>query len=236
MIEFFHDDDLWADFPELVPVALHVRGVEPTVVDADAATALIQGLHARARERLATAPESELPEIKAWRRGFGRMGLKPTQYRCAAESLLRRFRKEDSLPSLHPLVDVCNAVSMAYAVPIAVLDAARVASPLKVTYACGTEQYEDLAGALEQPVTHEVVFVDAAGHAHARRWCHRQSGRSAVRDTTREVLIVAEGLHPGASTDLPRLAAELASAIPTLWNAEVAVAPLTRQNPVFRVA
>ena len=50
------------------------------------------------------------------------MGLKPTQYRCASESLLRRFRKEGSLPRLHPLVDLCNAVSMAYAIPVAVLD------------------------------------------------------------------------------------------------------------------
>ncbi|HEY3906880.1 MAG TPA: hypothetical protein VGM14_23450 [Streptosporangiaceae bacterium] len=32
-------------------------------------------------------------------------GLKPTQYRCASESLLRRFRKEGSLPNLHPAAE-----------------------------------------------------------------------------------------------------------------------------------
>jgi DNA/RNA-binding domain of Phe-tRNA-synthetase-like protein len=37
------------------------------------------------------------------------MGLKPTQYRCAPEALLRRLRKEGTLPPLHPLVDLCNA-------------------------------------------------------------------------------------------------------------------------------
>ena len=62
------------------------------------------------------------------------MGLKPTQYRCAAESLLRRFRKEGSLPRLHPLVDLCNAVSLAFAVPVAVLDAGRIAGRSR----CGT--------------------------------------------------------------------------------------------------
>jgi hypothetical protein len=73
-----------------------------------------------AQSRLQAGAESELPAIQAWRRAFARMGLKPTQYRCASEALLRRLRKEGTLPPLHPLVDLCNAVSVAYAVPVAV--------------------------------------------------------------------------------------------------------------------
>ena len=85
-----------------------------------------------AKSRLAgVAAESELPEIQAWRRAFAAMGLKPTQYRCASESLLRRFRKEGSLPRLHPLVDLCNAVSLAFAIPVAVLDAVRRHRPAR---------------------------------------------------------------------------------------------------------
>jgi hypothetical protein len=70
------------------------------------------------------------------------MGLKPTQYRSASESLLRRFRKESSLPPIHPLVDLCNAVSLAFAIPVAVFDVAKVAEHLDVRYATGSEIYE----------------------------------------------------------------------------------------------
>ncbi|QTR02977.1 hypothetical protein J7S33_28940, partial [Saccharothrix algeriensis] len=38
----------------------------------------------------------------------------------------------------------------------------------------------------------------ARDRAHARRWTNRQSGLSAVRDTTASVLVVAEALHPTA--------------------------------------
>jgi DNA/RNA-binding domain of Phe-tRNA-synthetase-like protein len=72
-------------------------------------------LEAAAAARLDAQPESEFAEIQAWRRAFSQMGLRPTQYRCAAEALLRRFRKERHLPQLHPLVDLCNAASAAYA-------------------------------------------------------------------------------------------------------------------------
>ena len=60
------------------------------------------------------------------------MGLKPTQYRCAAESLLRRLRTQGSLPRLHPLVDLCNAISVAYAIPVAVFDVSKLTGDLEV--------------------------------------------------------------------------------------------------------
>ncbi len=128
--------------------------------DADV-TERVARLQARADARLAGGSEAELPEIQAWRRAFARMGLKPTQYRCASESLLRRYKKERSLPSIHPLVDLCNALSMAYAIPVAVLDADQVDWPLEVRYADGAERYQAFSGETEQPRPGEVVFADA---------------------------------------------------------------------------
>ena len=117
-MRFQHSSEIWRDFPELVPGIVFAAGITHTVsVDGPLAE-----FTARASSRLAGRTESELPEIQAWRRTFTRMGLKPTQYRCASEALLRRFRKEGTLPQLHPLVDVCNAVSLAFAIPVAVFD------------------------------------------------------------------------------------------------------------------
>ena len=186
-----------------------------------------------AKARLADGAESEFPEIQAWRRAFATMGLKPTQYRCAAESLLRRFRKEGSLPRLHPLVDLCNAVSLAFAVPVAVLDAAEVAGPLEVRYADGDEDYLTFGGDTEHPASGEVIFADQARQAHARRWTNRQSGRSAVRDGTAAVLIVAEALHDGAAATMPGLTATLAAEISALWPTSPRSAILTAAEPRF---
>jgi B3/4 domain len=128
-MQFQHSADIWRDFSQLVPGVLHAEGITadaPTGPAADRFAAI-------AKSRLtAVAAESELPEIQAWRRAFAQLGLKPTQYRCASESLLRRFRKEGSLPGLHPLVDLCNAVSLAFAIPVAVFDVFAVTGPLEV--------------------------------------------------------------------------------------------------------
>lgn len=198
---FEHDPAIWKDFPALVPGILLVEQVRP---DVDISTRLAP-LFERARARLAGATESDLAEIQAWRRAFSRMGLKPTQYRSAAEALLRRFRKEDSLPRLHPLVDLCNAVSLAYALPVAVIDLDHVVDFIRVRYADGDELAISFSGEEEQPDPGEVIFADAARRVHARRWTFRQSKHSTVGEHTERALIVCEGLHPTAAADVAAL-------------------------------
>ena len=229
---FEHTPAVWAAFPALVPGVLLVEGIQP---DVDI-SARLPPLFERARIRLAGANESDLPEVQAWRRAFSQMGLKPTQYRSAAESLLRRFRKEGELPRLHPLVDLCNAVSLAYALPVAVFDLDQVAGFIEVRHATGDEHYLAFSGETETPPAGEVIFADADGHAHARRWTFRQSRHSTVGPATRRALVVSEGLHPSASVDIPALVDTLAREIAAVWAAPTGQAILTAAAPRFEFA
>ena len=226
---FQHADAIWRDYPELVPGLIHVAGISP-----DVSTAFqVARYTAVAEGRLAGTSEASLPEIQAWRRTFSQMGLKPTQYRSASESLLRRLRKEGSLPVIHPLIDRCNAVSLAFAIPVAAFDVSRIDEFIEVRYAAGDERYDTFSGEVEQPNPGEVVFVDRAGRAHARRWTNRQSGYSAVGDTTTEALIVAEALHPTAGEDIRRLVDTLAGELAALWPVTPHTAILSQAAPRF---
>jgi DNA/RNA-binding domain of Phe-tRNA-synthetase-like protein len=226
---FCHTSEIWTDYPELVAGVLRAD-----VITADAgASPHVAKFNTIAETRLATSSEGELPEIQAWRRTFARMGLKPTQYRCASEALLRRFRKEGSLPSIHPLVDLCNAVSLAFAIPVAALDTSRIDEFLEVRPATGAELYAAFSGATETPEAGEVIFVDGAANARARRWTNRQSALSAVRPETRSVLIVAEAMHPSAHEDVEKLLAALAFEIEAIWSITPAQRILSRRSPQF---
>jgi len=228
-MRFRHDPAMYDLAPDLSAGVLRLDGIRP---DVDVA-AILPPLYDRARARLATGSEGEFPEIQAWRRTFAKMGLKPTQYRCAAEALLRRFRKEDALPSIHPLIDLYNAMSLAWAIPIAAFDLANVEGDLTVRPATGTERYLTFAGEEETPEPGETVFADDGGYAHARRWSNRQSGRSAIREETSAVLLVAEAVHPRAETDIRGLVAELGPLLESTWGTTVTTAVLGPTSPEF---
>ncbi|MFI1961818.1 B3/4 domain-containing protein [Streptomyces althioticus] len=227
-----HAEEVRSAHPGLAAGALCATGVD----GATDVEARVAEYTARALARLADGPESGFPEVLAWRRTFARLGLRPTQYRCASESLLRRLRKEGSLPRIHPVVDLCNAVSVAYAVPVAALDADRITGPLlEVRPARGDEEYATFDGRTEHPAPGEVTYADSAGRAHARRWTNRQSGHSAVRDGTRRILVVAEAMHEGGADTVARVLETLAKELGAHWPVTPVTGLLTDEAPEFTV-
>ncbi len=162
-----------------------------------------EGEQETVRQRLGDTPPSEIASLAAWRSAFSAFGVKPTQYRNAAEALLRRLSKQGSVPSINTLVDMASLVSLRYQLPVAVFDQHSVTGTTTVRFASGDEQFTDLgADSISHPEPGEVVFVDDDGLVSARRWCWRQSMQSAARSSTAEALITVEGQHSDAMAEV----------------------------------
>ena len=208
-VYFCHLPEIWERFPGLVPGIV----VLPDTSVSKPVDSLLDPLMERARTRLDEGPESQMPEISAWRQVYSQMGLKPTQYRSASEALLRRFRLSGDLPRLSPLVDYCNAVSLAYALPVAVIDLDRVDRFLEVRPAVGHEKYLSFKNEIEHPGPGEIIFADASENVHARRWTFRQSLLSVISDQTTRALIISEAMHETGVRDMESLLDEMTSGL-----------------------
>ena len=130
-------------------------------------------------------------------------------------------------------MDLCNAASLAHAVPVAVFDTAHVTGGLVVREAMGEEQHLTFSGETENPEPGEVVFADDDGHAHARRWTHRQGRRSTVSNSTTSALVVIEALHDGAPQSVAAVQAVVSHTVAALWGAAPDAAVLSARAPTF---
>ena len=231
---FRYDPAIIARFPAIRGGVILARGLRngpspPALSDA------FRAEQEAVLDRIGDTPLSEIPSLAAWRRAFRAFGVKPTQYRSAAEALLRRLTKKGDIPGLNLLVDIGNLVSIRYALPVAFFDRRHTSGPVTVRLATGDERFTDLGHQeVVAPPPGEVIFVDEAGLVSARRWCWRQSDQSAARADTTEALITVEGLHDGAESDV-RAAVEdlqtlLQDAIPGV---ELTAAVLSPDHPAF---
>jgi DNA/RNA-binding domain of Phe-tRNA-synthetase-like protein len=206
---FRYDPDIIERFPTIVGGVIHATGVhnDPT------SPGLAEAFHDEALgaiARIGETPLSELPSLAAWRKVFRGFGVDPTQYRSAAEALLRRLTKQGELPSIGTLVDLANLVSIRYALPVAVFDWRGISGGSTVRVARGQEHWADLgASQTDHPEPGEVIFVDEADVVSARRWCWRQSAGSGAREDTTEILATVEGHHETAMRDVTRALADL---------------------------
>jgi DNA/RNA-binding domain of Phe-tRNA-synthetase-like protein len=202
MALFRYDPAIVERFPGVVGGVIHATDVRNPPAALDLAGAF-QAEQLAVRERLGATPLSELPTLAAWRSVFRGFGVDPTQYRSAAEALLRRLTKLGELPSISTLVDLANLVSIRHALPVAVFDVRAVSGALTVRFARGDEPWEDLgASETAHPDAGEVIFADEAGVVAARRWCWRQSRSSAAGEETTEIIVTVEGHHDAAAVDV----------------------------------
>lgn len=66
---------------------------------------------------------------------------------------------------MHSLADLCNAVSVAFAIPTAAIDVDGVGGNLQLRPAIGTETYETFAGDIEHPEVGQIDFADDSQRA-----------------------------------------------------------------------
>jgi DNA/RNA-binding domain of Phe-tRNA-synthetase-like protein len=232
---FAYADPILERFPGIVGGVLHARAVQNGLPQPALDEAFGEE-QVRALERIGDTPLAELPSLAAWRRALSAFGVEPTRYRSAAEALLRRLTKQGDIPSLNPLVDLGNLVSIRYGLPVAVFDQRGVTRTTTVRFADGNESFTDLGGdgSTGRPEPGEVIFVDEAGRVSARRWCWRQSAESAARADTTEVLITVEGHHDGAAADVAAAVDDLRALLARhAGKPEIGTVVLTPAQPAF---
>ena len=234
LAHFHYDPDVIERFPTVVGGVIHATGVHNGPTPSLLAAAFHEETHAVLR-RIGETPLSELPTLAAWRRVFRGFGVDPTQYRSAAEALLRRLTKQGELPSIGTLVDVANLVSVRYALPVAVFDLRGITGGTIVRFARGDERWADLGSSeTEHPEPGEVIFADETDAVSARRWCWRQSAGSAVREDTTEILVTVEGHHETAKDDVTQALAQLEALLVThATPATLRSAVLSARDPAF---
>ena len=141
------------------------------------------------------------PHIKAWRLAFGKVGLSPAKYQSSIESLLRRALKGGPFPRVNPIVDLYNAMSLEYLVPIGGHDLTPLDGSLFLGFAEGGEPFTPMdGGEPETAEKGEVVYKDDKD-VLTRRWVWRQSNKDKVTPQTKSIFIPDR--HHGGYRPLP---------------------------------
>jgi DNA/RNA-binding domain of Phe-tRNA-synthetase-like protein len=230
---FQYAPELLARYPNIVGGMIWAQGVRNPPAPDD-----LQELYAEEQKivigRIGSGSLSEIPALAAWRSAFRGFGVDPTQYRCAAESLLRRLTKKGDIPFINTLVDIGNLVSIRYALPIAIVDFRDVAGGLTAHFADGSEPFVDLHETeVAHPEPGEVVFTDNGKHVVARRWCWRQSSSSAANEATTNCLITIEAHHLNGDADVRAAVNDILALLAQYAGGTYQHTILNTGNPVF---
>ncbi|MES0087785.1 phenylalanine--tRNA ligase beta subunit-related protein [Mesorhizobium sp. M0026] len=186
--------EIKARYPDFHLISIVVRNAEIDVPDAQALNDTIA-----AAEQAALRDDAQRDaHLAAWAVAYEAFGTKANRTPCSAAALLKRVRKDGSLPRISPLVDAYNAVSVLYGVPIGGEDLDLYQGVPRLLIAKGAEPFDTIQQGemvTEHPEPGEVIWCDDAG-VTCRRWNWRQGRRTMVTVHTRAMWLVLEALGP----------------------------------------
>ena len=162
--------------------------------------------------------------LSDWDEVFKAFGAKPKRTPCSASALRKRVLKDGSLPSLDPVVDIYNAVSIRYAIPVGGENLAAYSGAPRLTLADGSEPFDTFKEGepvVEYPDAGEVIWRDDLG-VTCRRWNWRQGVRTRLDSQAKTMWFILESLPAMPYEALEAAGEELISHLQQLMPGAVA--------------
>lgn len=184
--------EIFALRPDFMALSIFVDGITNT-----ATTEFSRGELTSAAAPLADASWAEA-HLNAWRDAYRAFGAKPQRTPCSAEALRKRCERDGALPEANAVVDLYNAVSLRFAIPVGGEDVSCYQGPPQLVRAMGEETFDTMADGqpkLETVDKGEVVWRDSRG-VTCRRWNWRQGTRTRITETSSTLWFVLERLDP----------------------------------------
>lgn len=210
--------EIFALRPDFMALSIFVNGVTNTV-----STDFSRARLAQACSSLASASWAEA-HLNAWRDAYRAFGAKPQRTPCSAEALRKRCERDGRVPETNAVVDLYNALSLRYAIPVGGEDASAYEGPPQLVRATGDEGFDTMADGqpkLETVDKGEVVWRDGRG-VTCRRWNWRQGTRTRITEASTSIWFVLERLEPMPVEELFAAGRELIQGLEDMGSSDAA--------------
>lgn len=228
------ENSFWELFPDAAIGILAVRDMRPAAEvppeDAAAVARLLRDANEQANRHLTSNTISENEAVRVWRETY-RMFKTKKGARCSIENLLKRVLKGNPVGSITPSVDVYNAISLKYALPVGGEDLDSLAGDLRLGVTEGGDAFLPLGEDAEDPtLPGELCYRDDEG-AVCRCWNWRDGQRTMLTENTKNAFLILECVDPARTDDLKAAAAMLAEKVQALCGGTASVHILCKDAP-----
>ncbi|MBA8870014.1 DNA/RNA-binding domain of Phe-tRNA-synthetase-like protein [Pantoea agglomerans] len=153
--------------------------------------------------------------LAAWAEVFKAFGAKAKRTPCSAEALRKRVLRDGALPAIDPVVDLYNAISVRYALPVGGENIAAYAGEPRLVIADGSERFDTVKEGevvYESPEPGEVIWRDDQG-VTCRRWNWRQGVRTRLDASAQQMWFILESLPAMPLSALQQASDDLVSGL-----------------------
>lgn len=185
---------LFEKFPTLQIAILKVKDLDNSKTNKEI-TKKLREIETEIREKYSSDSFGNLEAIQTWRAAYSSFGAKPKKYRSSIEALLRRVIAVEEIPTINPLVDTYNYISLKYLFPVGADDLDKATENLSLTYTNGEEEFTAIGSdETKNPNRGEVAYKMGEKIILCRRWNWREGDQTKITNESKNAIIYIESL------------------------------------------
>lgn len=178
----------------------------------------------------------ESEEVLCYREAFKKLGMNPNKFMSSIEAMLTRVSKKKGLPSISPIVDIGNAMSLKYYLPMGAHDIDTISpSDVMVRFSKAGDTFIPF-GEEEKEILEAGELVYAVDEkVRTRRWIWRQSEEGKIVPSTKNIFFPIDGFKNSNYENLLKAREELAGLLKEIFDCEVEVGFIDKDNREFEI-
>ena len=225
-----------ADVFDLLPAvcfgAVVAKNIDNSLARPDIA-AFLQASLLATEQRFEKMKAREDAAILPYREAFTRLGMNPNKFMSSIEAMASRVEKKKGLPQINPVVDLGNAISLKYLLPLGAHDLDSAAGDIQVRFSHAGDRFIPF-GAEEAEVLEAGELIYSVGErVKTRRWIWRQSEEGKVTETSRNIFFPIDGFSDSNREAVIAARDELAELLRRHFGCETVVGFIDRNHPAM---
>jgi DNA/RNA-binding domain of Phe-tRNA-synthetase-like protein len=233
-VKFIIEDKVFEALPTVCFGVVVARGLDNSKQSTEI-LALLNEAMAGARAKYRGVNIKEHPDLLCYREAFKKIGFNPNKFLSSVEALTSRVVKGGQLPDVNSLVNLANAVSLKYTLPMGAHDLNSVTGDIAVRFSRGGEAFMPF-GADEPEVmpVGEMVYADDRD-IRTRRWIWRQSDRGKVTPVSANIFFPIDGFADANLEAVLQAREELSRHLEKYFKVETEQYLLDINNPIIDI-
>ncbi len=200
--------EVFEKLPELYIGAVVIRGVDNKKSYPEIDRMLDEAIE-NAAKLLEGKKAKEYENVLPYRDTFTELGMNPNKFMPSIEALLTRISKGKGMPHINPVVDLGNAISLKYMLPLGAHTIAE--EDEEVRFAREGDIFTPFgADEAESPDVGELIYA-CSNRVGTRRWIWRQSKEGMITEDSSDIFYPIDGFTSNKE-QVDKALAELAEA------------------------
>jgi len=191
-MKFIVQPEVFEKLPEACFGIVVARGVDNRNLN-PAIEQLLDGAIESIRERLDGANTKEVPDIVVYREAFQALGFNPNKFMCSIEALVKRILKGGDFPRISNLVDLGNAMSLKYILPMGAHDIAASPHDIEIRFAREGDAFVPFGTTETEAVDPGELIYVRGNSVKTRRWIWRQSEVGKITEDSTDIFLPIDG-------------------------------------------